>query len=158
MSTTVILIGLLLVQLLLLWRAAPVSRSSDHYYHDTIIDFIRLNRHRFLRERPDFLYDSKMVYPQLYHWLFSFVPASRKEPAVWFSSIAFSVGSYVLFLWFLDQIFPALAETYPVNRNRFAATAMTWLVSIRSTSRCRLARTPGGICTPPDHVGEICAG
>jgi hypothetical protein len=51
---------------------APVE-LSDHHYHVALIKGIKRNGHRFLREHPNFIAEKNFAYPQLFHWLCSFL-------------------------------------------------------------------------------------
>lgn len=47
---------------------------SDHTYHLGLINQIKKNKHRFFEQSPFQLNDQKFCYPQLFHWLLSYLP------------------------------------------------------------------------------------
>lgn len=48
---------------------------SDHYFHIGLIEGIKKNRHKFVSEHPNFIVEDNFGYPQLYHFILSFLPS-----------------------------------------------------------------------------------
>ncbi len=54
---------------------SSVSYGSDHYFHLKFINSIKENKHKFLIKNPVISNEKYLSYPQLYHWIFSFIPS-----------------------------------------------------------------------------------
>ena len=53
--------------------------SSDHPFHFQLINKIKFSGHKFQLSSPSHLNDEYFAYPQLFHWLVSFLPLKTYE-------------------------------------------------------------------------------
>lgn len=81
-------------------RRADGFVGSDHYVHHAFITLIRRNRHRFIRERSYALIGREMGYPQLLHWILSFIPERWSKNLGSGVSTTFMALAIGLFEWF----------------------------------------------------------
>ena len=84
------------------------SLSSDQAIHLLFIDLIKKNKHRFISSCDNFLIQKKMVYPQLIHWIFSFIPNRFINVAALFTPLVYALFSLITFLFFILSIYPVL--------------------------------------------------
>jgi asparagine N-glycosylation enzyme membrane subunit Stt3 len=49
--------------------------GSDHYFHLNLIRLIQQNQHRFVKKYQNFIDNNYIAYPQLFHWILSFLNA-----------------------------------------------------------------------------------
>jgi len=95
-------VGLILV--ILYFQRKLQFSFSDHYFHIAMVRAIKANRHRFVKEHPNFLVEENFAYPQLYHWLLSFLPEKVYTERHYLVNVASSLLSFAtveLLLWFL---------------------------------------------------------
>ena len=93
-------------------------RSADHFMHLTVIGLIRRNGHRFIRERPNYLYNQEMIYPQLMHWLLAFLPVERVDQYANSLMLGLNVLASGIFVWFvvsLEGRLPIAPSTSPAQ-------------------------------------------
>ena len=74
--------------------------ASDEALHILFIDQIKKNKHKFIKHCNAFLIQSKMTYPQLIHWMFSFFSKSWINKISRFTPMIFSIGSLLFFFFF----------------------------------------------------------
>ena len=91
---------------------------SDQTLHVLFIDLIRKNKNKFIVNCDNFLIQSKMTYPQLLHWGFSFIPKYLIPKATLFSPAIFSIVSLLSFLFFVFSVHPYLA-IYKISLEKF---------------------------------------
>ncbi|CAB1065095.1 hypothetical protein D1BOALGB6SA_9892 [Olavius sp. associated proteobacterium Delta 1] len=63
------------------------QRSGDSSYHELLIKQIRNNKHRFVYEFKPFLFNSDFCYPQLYHWILSYVKDEKLYAVNWYLNL-----------------------------------------------------------------------
>ena len=78
---------------------------TDHPYHLGLIHGIRHNGHRFLTEYPNIIGEKNFAYPQLLHWILSFLPKSFLNNHYSVVGIILNNLSLVLFLVYATEIF-----------------------------------------------------
>lgn len=69
--------------------------GSDHYFHLNIIQLIKKNRHRFISRYTNFIGNEYIAYPQLFHWILSFLNVNNPARVNFF---------YKSFIFFLDVL------------------------------------------------------
>lgn len=80
------------------------SPGTDHQIHVNIIDRIKANKHHFLDNYILSLNEKYAWYPQLYHWMLSFLPEKIYKEKYQYVNIAvkvFDIAAFNLFLFFL---------------------------------------------------------
>jgi len=82
--------------------------GSDHYYHMSLIQAIRDNKHRFVRSHPQMIGEKYFDYPQLYHWMLSFLKPAVLQRYYWLSGIFLDMAGVTAFLTFAYIIHPFL--------------------------------------------------
>jgi len=70
--------------------------GSDHYVHKLIIDLIKQNGNRFIKNVKPFLIGNMMGYPQLYHWILSYLTESQLKFIIRYQNILMNLT--ILFL------------------------------------------------------------
>jgi len=98
---TVSIVGILLI---LFFQRKLQFTFSDHYFHVGMVRAIQANRHRFVAEHPNFLVEKNFAYPQLYHWILSFLPEKAYVKRHYLINLTTSLLSFAtaeLLLWFL---------------------------------------------------------
>ncbi|OEK02500.1 hypothetical protein BFP97_13640 [Roseivirga sp. 4D4] len=75
--------------------------GSDHGLHVNIIQRIKKNRHRFISDYLLCYNENNPCYPQLFHWILSFLPLSIIERKAKRVSLALSILETVLFNFFI---------------------------------------------------------
>jgi hypothetical protein len=103
--TAIVVIVLVFFCLMFIQHRAPVE-LSDHYYHIALINGIKRNKHRFLREHPNFIAEQNFAYPQLFHWLCSFFPTSLYTRRYTVINVAINAAILASFLCFTSWFFP----------------------------------------------------
>ena len=78
---------------------------TDHPYHLGLIHGIRNNGHRFLTKYPNIIGEKNFAYPQLLHWILSFLPKSFLNSHYSVVGIVLNNLSLVLFLIYATEIF-----------------------------------------------------
>jgi len=73
-----LLFGLLVlstaVKIILIKLIVPPISQSDESFHILLINRIKWNKHRFIKRYRYFLFNEEAGYPQLFHWILSFLP------------------------------------------------------------------------------------
>jgi len=101
------LILLVILQLLLTALQMVGSRpGSDHYYHVGLINGIRDNGHKFVQSHPNIIGEKYFVYPQLYHWILSFVPSMALGSSYRLFGLGISFFQLMAFLLFSFTLYP----------------------------------------------------
>lgn len=70
--------------------------GSDHFFHLNLINLIKENKHRLVKKYKNLAGSKTIAYPQLFHWLFSFLPLKNISKTIFF---------YKSIIYFLDIIF-----------------------------------------------------
>ena len=105
---------LVILQLLLtVLQMVGTFPGSDHYYHIGLIKGIRANGHRFVLSHPNMIGEKHFSYPQLYHWVLSFLPSRTFDKTYNFVGISLFVMflQVVLFLLFCYTVYPFMPIT-----------------------------------------------
>lgn len=87
-------------------RTLGAKLGSDHFYHVGLITDIRGNRHKFVNSHPNIIGEKYFAYPQLYHWMLSFLSCLIIEKYYKLFGIAISLLQLILFLIFAYTIYP----------------------------------------------------
>ena len=80
--------------------------GSDSCAHTNIINGIRINKHKFMKFRVNTIGSQYFAYPQLYHWILSFLPSAIIEKYYRLFSIVIGLLQIILFLIFAYTIYP----------------------------------------------------
>ena len=83
--------------------------GSDHPMHVAIVDRIKSNKHRFLTDYVLSLNEKYIYYPQLFHWLLSFLPEKIYKQKHLYISVfikLLEITAFNLFFYFLYQKHP----------------------------------------------------
>lgn len=76
MEVLLISIVILLIYKIIALIQFKVSKpTSDHGYHIGLINSIRENNHKFVLGHKNYIENKNFMYPQLFHWLLSFIPS-----------------------------------------------------------------------------------
>jgi hypothetical protein len=97
-----ILFQVFLIVLLQIWS----KKSSDHYYHVSLINAIRGNGNKFVTSHPNLISEKYFAYPQFYHWLLSFLSPVIVEKYYKLFAIVISLLQLILFLVFAYTVYP----------------------------------------------------
>jgi hypothetical protein len=109
MSLTIVIICLLVLNILILFIQAKVTiPESDHPYHLGLINEIRKSKHRLLLSHPNLIGEINFGYPQLLHWVLSFLPKAFLVNYYYFVGAVLNILSSVLFLVFAIWAYPLL--------------------------------------------------
>ena len=82
--------------------------SSDHPFHFQLINKIKFSGHKFQLSSPSHLNDEYFAYPQLFHWLVSFLPLKTYERNYQLINLSISlidVLFFNLFIYFIQNKF-----------------------------------------------------
>lgn len=93
------------------------SLGSDHAYHVSLIKAIKDNKHRFVRSHPQIIGEKYFAYPQFYHWLLSFFPATFVKNQYWILNGIINFAQLVSFLIFAQSMYTYL--DIDTNLNEF---------------------------------------
>ena len=80
--------------------------GSDACSHIGLINDIRNNGHKFVKYRSDIIGGQYFAYPQLYHWILSFLSSAIIEKYYQVFSIVIGLLQIILFLIFAYTIYP----------------------------------------------------
>lgn len=109
MSLIIVIVALFVLNLLILYIQAKVTiPESDHPYHLGLINGIRKRKHRFLLSHPNFIGEINFGYPQLFHWVLSFLPKAFLDNYYYFIGAILNLLSLVLFLVLAIWAYPLL--------------------------------------------------
>ncbi len=95
-----------LIPLYVIVSAKPTG--TDHYYHQLLIDSIRNNNHRFVKDLDNFIVNTYVYYPQLLHWILSFFPQDKSIKLGKYSIILFNLSSSLALFFFSTILFDYL--------------------------------------------------
>lgn len=119
------------ISLILFFQRKLQFSFSDHYFHVGMVRAIQSNKHRFVAEHPNFLVERNFAYPQLYHWILSFLPEDAYLKKHYLINLTFSLLSFVtaeLLLWFLFRdMFETPAIEIPLCGLLLATTPIFYL-------------------------------
>ena len=90
--------------------------GSDFCYHTGLINDIRTNNHKFVKYRSNIIGGQYFAYPQLYHWILSFLPSAIIEKYYQVFSIAIGLLQITLFLIFAYTIRPFQVRGRAIKR------------------------------------------
>jgi len=94
---------IIILNLLLLFIQSSISKPcTDHPYHLKLINGIRDNKHRFLKQYPNVIGEENFGYPQLIHWILSFLPKSFMDK--YYSGVAIIINNLSLALFLIYTI------------------------------------------------------
>jgi hypothetical protein len=99
-----ILIPNIFILILYYFINKKVAKGSDHAYHESLIDSIKRNKNKFVNKTPFLLNEDNFTYPQLFHWLVSFLPEKvYKEKYIYINLIikAIELVAFNVFIYFL---------------------------------------------------------
>lgn len=96
-----------LLSLLKTFLIMDANQGSDHAHHIDLIQSIKLNNNKFIKEQLLFINESNPYYPQLYHWVLSFLP--EKVYKIRYKSITIVINiietvAFNIFLYFLYKL------------------------------------------------------
>lgn len=80
--------------------------GSDQSVHLLFISLIRENRHRMINQCKAFMIQPNMIYPQLLHWIFSFLPMKSLSLVSSILPMISALLSLSAFLFFLNFLSP----------------------------------------------------
>jgi hypothetical protein len=110
---------LYLIYFLLFYRKSARYLGSDHALHVKLIQAIRKNQNRFCTRSPFSVNEKTFAYPQLFHWLLSFLPTKiyLQKPHVinlWVKIL--DIATFNLFAVYLVDVYK-LPDVYLVFAN-----------------------------------------
>ncbi len=94
--------------LLNLIQATRAKPSSDHHFHLSLIKAIKNNQHKFVHSHPNRIGEKNFAYPQLFHWIISFLPMRIIDNYYIMFSVIVNILQLAMFLFFLKTIFPSI--------------------------------------------------
>lgn len=96
---------ILSVAVLIITNSSNANHGSDHAFHLSTIQRIKNNRHRFIKNYLLSINEKYPFYPQLYHWLLSFLPETVYQKKFNYINLAVKVIEIIVFNIFLYYIY-----------------------------------------------------
>jgi hypothetical protein len=116
MILSMILSILFLFNILLILIQAKISEvESDHPYHLGLINGIRENNHRFIKSYPNIIGEKNFAYPQLFHWLLSFLPKLFLDKYYYLVGAVLNLFALSMLLSFSFWAYPILMPNLSID-------------------------------------------
>jgi hypothetical protein len=133
MFIVMVIVSVFLLNAILLYIQKQLySPGSDHPYHLGLINGIRTNKHKFVKSYPNMIGENNFAYPQLLHWILSFLPISALKDHYNYVGLAINYLLLITFLginiWTYDILKPQISfELYTLLAALlFIITPFSW--------------------------------